>query len=58
MIRDGKIFAVPGRADTAGSKGTNSLIQNGAKLVMGVDDIIEEIGPIEVENDIKTKSHM
>ena len=51
-----EVFAVPGRADTAGSKGANYLIQNGAKLVMGIDDITEELGPIEKKNDIKQKN--
>ncbi|MEA3490098.1 MAG: DNA-processing protein DprA [Candidatus Omnitrophota bacterium] len=43
-LEQGKeVFAVPGRADFLVSGGTNTLIQNGAKLVMGVDDILEEL---------------
>jgi len=38
-----EVFAVPGRADFFTSGGTNRLIQNGAKLVMDVDDILEEL---------------
>ncbi|MBD3425761.1 MAG: DNA-protecting protein DprA [Candidatus Omnitrophica bacterium] len=38
-----EVFAVPGRADFATSRGTNMLIQNGAKLVTRVEDILEEI---------------
>lgn len=39
------VFAVPGSVDAAGSKGTNRLIKEGAKLVESVDDILEEILP-------------
>ena len=39
-----EVFAVPGRADIRTSKGTNSLIQQGAKLVTCAEDILEEIG--------------
>ncbi len=43
-LEQGKeVFAVPGRADSGISGGTNSLIQTGAKLVMCVDDILEEL---------------
>ncbi len=37
------VFCVPGKVDSATSKGTNSLIKQGAKLVTSVDDIIEEL---------------
>ena len=37
------IFAVPGRMDSAASRGTNLLIQNGAKIVTGIDDILSEL---------------
>ena len=40
-----EVFAVPGGIDTAGARGTNRLIKQGAKLVEGVEDIIEEITP-------------
>jgi DNA processing protein len=39
------VFAVPGAIESAGSKGTNRLIKQGAKLIEGVEDIIEEILP-------------
>ena len=38
-----EVFAVPGRADLEISKGSNALIQNGAKLVMSVEDIFDEL---------------
>ncbi|QSX06561.1 DNA-processing protein DprA [Sedimentibacter sp. zth1] len=37
------VFAVPGNINSIFSVGTNKLIKDGAKLVMSVEDIIEEI---------------
>lgn len=36
------VFAVPGSIFSSGSKGTNRLIQQGAKLVTAAQDVIEE----------------
>jgi DNA processing protein len=36
------LFAVPGPIDKATSMGSNRLIQEGAKLVMGASDILDE----------------
>lgn len=36
------VFAVPANFDAASSEGCNALIQSGAKLICGVDDILEE----------------
>lgn len=37
-----QVFAVPGRIDNPSAGGCNELIQNGAKLVTDIDDILEE----------------
>jgi DNA processing protein len=40
-----EVFAVPGSIDASGSRGTHKLIRQGAKLIEGVHDILEEITP-------------
>lgn len=39
-----EVFCVPGKIDSPQSKGTAELIQEGAKLVTKVEDILEELG--------------
>ena len=41
-----EVFALPGKVDSLTSRGTNGLIQQGAKLVTTGEDIIEELEPI------------
>ncbi|MFQ5583049.1 MAG: DNA-processing protein DprA [Calditrichia bacterium] len=40
-----EVFAVPGNINSPKSAGTNRLIQQGAKLVNSVQDILDEISP-------------
>lgn len=37
-----QVFAMPGRIDSPHSQGCHKLIQTGAKLVQGVEDVLEE----------------
>ncbi len=48
-----EVFAVPGQVDSPGSCGPNGLIDQGAKLVSSVEDILEEFGFGAFENKAK-----
>lgn len=41
--QDREVFAVPGNINSPVSIGTNRLIQQGAKLITGIDDILDEL---------------
>ena len=43
LDQEREVFAIPGRANSPQSEGTNWLISQGAKVVTEVDDIIEEL---------------
>jgi len=41
-----EVFAVPGPVDSRLSRGCHALIQDGAKLVETIDDVLAELGPL------------
>jgi len=41
-----EVFAVPGPVDSRLSNGPHRLLRDGAKLVMTIDDVLEELGPL------------
>jgi len=46
MEQGREIFAVPGPLDSRESEGCHQLIRDGVQLVRGVDDVLEELGPL------------
>lgn len=52
-LEQGKdVFAIPGNINNETSKGTNKLIQEGAKIVLSISDIMEEY---ELRSDFREK---
>ncbi|MCF6466325.1 DNA-processing protein DprA [Clostridium sp. Cult2] len=53
-LEQGKeVFALPGNINSIFSRGTNKLIKDGAKLIMDIDDIIEEVYELQAKVKIK-----
>jgi DNA processing protein len=50
------VFAVPGNLYTRSSVGTNRLIQDGAKLVTGAEDILEELNLLMVAQQVEVRA--
>jgi DNA processing protein len=50
------VFAVPGNLYARSSEGTNRLIQDGAKLVTGAEDILEELNLTLVAQQIEVRA--
>ena len=48
-----EVFAVPGSIFSPQSRGTNDLIQQGAKLVQTIDDVLEELNLTMVPNQME-----
>jgi DNA processing protein len=51
-----EVFAVPGNINSATSAGTNNLIKEGAKIVNGVEDILEEFPAIVFQSTVNKDS--
>jgi DNA processing protein len=58
LEQDREVFAVPGSVFSAQSRGPNELIQQGAKLVKRVEDVLEELNLTMVPQQIEMKENM
>jgi DNA processing protein len=55
LDQDREVFAIPGSILSPASRGTNRLIQEGAKLVTDYTDILEELNLMTVAHQIEMK---
>ena len=46
MEQGREVFALPGPVDSPASQGCLDLLRDGARLVQGVDDVLDELGPL------------
>jgi DNA processing protein len=58
LEQDREVFAVPGSVFSVQSRGPNELIQQGAKLVKRVEDVLEELNLTMVPQQIEMKESM
>jgi DNA processing protein len=58
LEQDREVFAAPGSIFSVQSRGTNSLIKEGAKLVQGVEDVLGELNLTMVPQQIQMKEIM
>lgn len=47
MEQGREVFAVPGPIDSVASEGCHELIREGVTLIRNVDDLLQELGPLE-----------
>lgn len=52
------VFAIPGSILSPGSKGANHLIQEGARLVCNCNDILEELNPTAIAQQLEIKEFL
>lgn len=50
LAQNREVFALPGDINRTNAEGPNSLIRDGARIVCGVDDLLEELG-LQTDND-------
>ena len=53
------VFAVPGKISSTTSSGANELIKDGAKIILSLDDILEELSGFEreaISGEVKAKA--
>lgn len=51
-----EVFAVPGNILSKGSEGCNRLIHDGAKMVLGVEDILEELNLSMIAQQVEARA--
>ncbi len=56
LEQDREVFCVPGSIFSPASRGTNALIQQGAKLVMSYTDILEELNLTVVSHQMEMRA--